>query len=114
MPMSFRNGDIRCDCLKQSCILKTDLGFFNGKNDSYPEEGMSFQPSWLKENKRVSGFVYSCTTLDAVLMADFLCFYNVTCLHLLLDYFPQLTKVINTIFYHYRIHCFLHTKGNVI
>ncbi len=102
--MYYANDDgiLICTCQMETCTLKTEAGFFNGTNDTYSSNQMYFQPSFLKENNRVSGFVGSCTPLDAVLMADFSCFYNETCLNLLLNYFPHLTKVNDRIFYYYR------------
>ncbi len=97
------DGGSICTCLMETCILKTEIGFRNSIDDGYYGNQMYFQPSFLKENNRVSGFFGSCTPLDAVLMADFSCFYNETCLNLLLNYFPHLTQVINTISYYNRM-----------
>jgi hypothetical protein len=77
----------------ETCTLKIELGFFNGTNDTCTNDEMYFEPSFLEENSRVDGFFGSCTPLDAVLMADFSCFDNETCLNLLLNYFPDLTQV---------------------
>jgi hypothetical protein len=91
------DSELICTCLMETCTLKTETGFLDGIGDEYNGNQMYFKPSFLKENNRVSGFFGSCTPLDAVLMADFSCFYNETCLNLLLNYFPRLTKVIDTI-----------------
>jgi hypothetical protein len=107
--MYYANDDgiIICACVMETCALKSELGFFNGTNDTYSRNQMWFQPSFLKENKRINGFFGSCTPLDAVLMADFSCFYNETCLNLLLNYFPNLTKVNDRISYYYRRRTYL-------
>ncbi len=96
------DSELICTCLMETCTLKTETGFFNGSNDTYSSNQISFRPSFLEENKRINGFFGSCTPLDAVLMADFSCFYNETCLNLLFKHFPHLTKVNDRIFYYYR------------
>lgn len=97
VPMSYKDdeGTLICSCNMEICSLVTDTGFLDTiDDDTIAPEFMSFNPSLLDENQRVNGFYSSCTPLDAVLMANFTCLYNETCLDLLLQYFPNLTQVI--------------------
>ena len=92
------NGTIICDCVKETCTIKTHIGFINSTNDDNEFFLLIYTPSSIEFDKRALGFFGSCIPLEAVMMANFHCLYNETCLKLLLLYFPRLTVVIN-IFY---------------
>jgi hypothetical protein len=81
-------------------FTKTDIGFIDQNDDEDVSKLLNFIPSLIEENKYVTGFFGSCVPLDAVMMADFTCLYNETCLDLLLDYFPNLTKVLIGMYQH--------------
>ncbi|UJR19141.1 hypothetical protein I4U23_022271 [Adineta vaga] len=55
----------------------------------WPEKPFFFEPDLLA---LVPGFFAGCTPLDGILQSTFDCLYDLTCLQLLADYFPNLNR----------------------
>ncbi|CAF1265964.1 unnamed protein product [Adineta ricciae] len=86
-----------CDLINGIVVPSGFLSFAaeNGLYDiTYRQYWPSYPPDFEPDiSALVDGFFSGCTPLDGILQSTFDCLYNLTCLQVLADYFPDLYQI---------------------
>ncbi len=85
------NQTTRCRCDENTCSFPA--GFYSFGDIDDVDIHVYIRPQNYTASDLVPGFVGSCTPLEAVLQATFVCLYDIECIKKLVHYFPQLTQV---------------------
>jgi hypothetical protein len=80
-----------CRCEQSTCTFPA--GFYHFADIDTMEAYGDIRPQLYNISDFVPGFVGSCTPLEALLQATFVCLYDKECIKKLVKYFPQLTQV---------------------
>jgi hypothetical protein len=82
---------ISCHCYNSTC--SSPSGFYFLADISDFDRHTIMVPQKNNAAYLVPGFVGSCTPLEAVLQATFVCLYDIECIKKLVHYFPPLAQV---------------------
>jgi hypothetical protein len=85
------NETTYCHCDRNTCSFPS--GFYSLSETSDFNNHTVMVPQKNNASYMVPGFVGSCTPLDAVLQATFVCLYDINCINELGHYFPGLRQV---------------------
>ncbi len=80
-----------CGCDQNTCSFPA--GFYSLADEGNFYSHADMIPQMYNASDFVPGFVGSCTPLEAVLQATFVCLYDIECIKKLVDYFPRLVHV---------------------
>lgn len=88
---TVNNQTTICRCEEDTCSFPAGFYSFYDVGNFY--DHINMQPQIHNASNFVPGFVGSCTPLQAVLKATFICLYDRKCITKLVNYFPRLTQV---------------------
>ena len=88
----INNSIVKCQCDLASC--SSPAGFYNFSDSKDYKVHYHIKPYLYNASDVATGFIGSCTSLDAVLQATFVCLYDVQCLARLAFYLPAIAPVI--------------------
>jgi hypothetical protein len=88
---TVNNKTTYCHCDRSTCSFPA--GFYSFSDISDFNNHTVMVPQNNNASYMVPGFVGSCTPLEAVLQATFVCLYDVGCITNLSHYFPRLAEV---------------------
>jgi len=99
------NKIIKCRCDETTCSFPAGFYSFADIDNFYNHITLRFQE--YNDTDLVPGFVGSCTPLQAILQATFVCLYEIVCIKKLVHYFPSLAQVSQEIII---IHAIFHSQ----